>query len=213
VSGSHFGPAIDAGLKGMLGADAGCTTNDASSSATARYQVAFDVVAAPGEQWTLDVQHAISGALDRISDGYNDGIGFQDGGGNARFDSAVAGSVSVDGGPPVAFDFTPSATLIDDGVGGCSCDQDVPFGGSASTQLTGTASAHLVLEFSFQIGAFSNSNTAFPTANGDEMAIRLGKNDTIDDNFTAGAYPGAGGRNIADDGHRVSVRLTTQPLP
>jgi hypothetical protein len=45
------------------------------------------------------------------------------------------------------------------------------------------------------------------------MAIRLGKNDTIDNNFTAGAYPGMGSRNIADDGHQVSVVLTTAPLP
>jgi hypothetical protein len=61
--------------------------------------------------------------------------------------------------------------------------------------------------------AFSNSNTAFPTANGDEMAIRLGKNDTIDNNFTAGQYPGMGNRNIADDGHMATIGLTSAPLP
>jgi hypothetical protein len=63
------------------------------------------------------------------------------------------------------------------------------------------------------MNAFSNSNTAFPTANGDEMAIRLGKNDTIDNNFTAGGYPGMGNRNIADDGHKVAITLTSSPLP
>jgi hypothetical protein len=45
------------------------------------------------------------------------------------------------------------------------------------------------------------------------MAIRLGKNDTIDNNFTAGSYPGMGGRNIADDGHAAAIVLTSTPLP
>ena len=58
-----------------------------------------------------------------------------------------------------------------------------------------------------------DSRTAFPTCNGDEMAIRLSKNDTIDNNFTAGGYPGMGGRNIADDGHAATIVLTATPLP
>jgi hypothetical protein len=77
----------------------------------------------------------------------------------------------------------------------------------------GTGNAHIQLDFSVGLDAFSNSNTAFPTANGDEMAIRLGKNDTIDNNFTAGSYPGMGSRNIASDGHFVDVVLTVAPAP
>ena len=69
------------------------------------------------------------------------------------------------------------------------------------------------LDFSVGLSAFSDSRTAFPTCNGDEMAIRLGKNDTIDSNFTAGSYPGMGSRNIANDGHKVIVSLTSTPLP
>jgi hypothetical protein len=45
------------------------------------------------------------------------------------------------------------------------------------------------------------------------MAIRLGKNDTIDANFTAGGYPGMGNRNIAGDGHRATIVLTSEPIP
>jgi hypothetical protein len=213
LSGSQLGPVINANLRGMRGADAGCTTNDASSHATARYQLSFDVVGVAGEQWTLDIDHAISGALDRISDGYNDGIGFQDGGGHARFDTNVLATWSLDGSPAASFDFTPSATSINDGIGGSSSNQDVGFTGTNGATIVGTGNGHVDLIFEFELDAFSNSNTAFPTANGDEMAIRLGKNDTIDNNFTAGSYPGMGNRNIANDGHFVSVELTTAPLP
>lgn len=213
LSGSQLGNLVQANFRGMLGADAGCTTNDADSQATVAYQVDFDVVAVAGEQWTVDVDHSILGSLNRISDGYNDGIGFQDGGGYARFDTNVLGSYAVDGGAPVAFDIVPSVISIDDGIGGSSSDQNVEFSGANGVTLVGTSSASVSLVFTFDLRAFSNSNTAFPTANGDEMAIRLGKNDTIDNNFTAGGYPGMGSRNIADDGHFVTIQLSTAPAP
>jgi hypothetical protein len=171
------------------------------------------VVSVAGEQWTVDIDHAIKGALDRISDGYNDGIGFQDGGGTATLSAPMTASVTVDGGAPLAFNLTPSATSISDGIGGGSNNQDVEFIGAAAAQIQGTTNASVVVDFQLALDTFSNSNTAFPTANGDEMAIRLGKNDTIDNNFTAGGYPGMGNRNIADDGHKTSIVLTSVPIP
>ena len=212
LSGNQFGNTVSANMRGMLGADAGCTTNDASSNATMAFRIDFDVVSVPGEQWTIDIDHSIAGALDRISDGYNDGIGFQDGGGTATI-GTVQGAYQIVGGASGAFDFTPSATHISDGIGGGSNDEDVPFSGANGTTLVGTGDVSVELTFTVGLDAFSNSNTAFPTANGDEMAIRLGKNDTIDNNFTAGGYPGMGNRNIADDGHKVSVELTSVPAP
>jgi hypothetical protein len=213
LSGTALGNNVSANLRGMLGADAGCTTNDALSQATLAYRIAFDIVSVPGEQWTLELQHAILGALDRISDGYNDGIGFQDGGGTASLLGNVQATYRLDGGAPVSFGFAASPASISDGIGGSSSSQDVEFSGSGGTVVQGTGDVHVQLDFSVQLEAFSNSNTAFPTANGDEMAIRLGKNDTIDNNFTAGQYPGMGNRNIADDGHKVSITLTSSPLP
>jgi len=35
----------------------------------------------------------------------------------------------------------------------------------------------------------------------------------MDANFTAVAYPGAGSRNIANDGHFVDVTLSVTPAP
>ncbi|MGI9432876.1 MAG: hypothetical protein ACR2PQ_11715 [Myxococcota bacterium] len=213
LAGNQFGNVVSANMRGMLGADAGCTTNDASSNATMAFQIDFDVVSVPGETWTIDIDHSIAGALDRISDGYNDGIGFQDGGGTATLVTDVQGSYQIVGGASGNFDFTGSTTHISDGIGGGSNDEYAPFSGANGTTLVGTGDVSVVLNFSVQLDTFSNSNTAFPTANGDEMAIRLGKNDTIDNNFTAGSYPGAGSRNIANDGHKVSVELTSVPTP
>jgi hypothetical protein len=36
---------------------------------------------------------------------------------------------------------------------------------------------------------------------------------SLDNNFTAGQYPGMGNRNIADDGHEVTVQLSVTPAP
>ncbi len=213
LSGSALGNRISANLRGMLGADAGCTTNDAHSVATLAYRVNFDIVSVPGELWTLDLDHRVRGALDRISDGYNDGIGFQDGGGNATLLTPISANYTITGAPNGSFGFTPAVTTITDGVGGGSNSQDVTFSGAAGTLISGTGDASVAVTFQVNLEAFSNSNTAFPTANGDEMAIRLGKNDTIDNNFTAGQYPGMGGRNIADDGHIATIELSSSPLP
>jgi hypothetical protein len=51
LSGNAFGNSISANMRGMLGADAGCTTNDAESVSTVSYRVNFDVASVPGEQW------------------------------------------------------------------------------------------------------------------------------------------------------------------
>jgi hypothetical protein len=211
VSSSLFGGVLKANWKGVLVADAGCTTNDQSADALARYRVEFDVVSVPGESWTLSLAHALNGAFSRISDGYNDGIGFQDGGGDLSVDGPVLASVQVDAGSPVAFNATAAPTSVSDGIGGPSTTVNTPFSAAAGTQIGGSGDAHVTVEILIDLHAFSNSNTAFPTANGDELAIRLGKSDTIDSNVTAGGYPGLGGRNIAGDGHFLTVTVEGTP--
>ena len=213
LSGSALGNNVSANLRGMLGADAGCTTNDAQSLRDAVVPGRVRHRLGAGETWTLDLGHSIRGALDRISDGYNDGIGFQDGGGTAILHTPVTASYTITGQPNGSFDFTPSVTSITDGIGGPSSNQDVEFSGSGATSIAGSGDASVTVTFQVDLEAFSNSNTAFPTANGDEMAIRLGKNDTIDNNFTAGQYPGMGNRNIAGDGHVATIGLSSAPLP
>ncbi len=221
VSGKATATSVSANLKGLLGADACCTTGDKTGAASGSYRLVFDVVALPGETWHLDVQHAIEGAYSL----QDERVAQQDAGGHARFNGPVNASYRVNGGSAVAFGFTPSPSSATNGVG-CtpailfcgspspsSGDRDVAFAGSAATQISGTGDATIQLDFSFAMEAFSNSNLTFPAAGGDEIALRLGKNDTLGDGFDVGAYPGWGQRNIADDGHRVSVQLSVTPAP
>lgn len=221
VAGQASASGVSANLKGMLGADACCTTGDRTASATAGYRVEFDVVGLPGDAWTLDVAHEILGAFSLEDEKVLE----QDAGGRARFTTPVVATASVDGGAPLAFGFTPAPSQAENGVG-CtpailfcgapdvpSGDQDVEFSGAATAQLSGTGDAHVVLEFSFGLESFSDSNAFFPAAGGDEIAIRLGKDETLGDGFDAGAYPGWGARNPALDGHRVQVDLTVAPAP
>jgi hypothetical protein len=221
VSGKGTATTVSANLKGLVGADACCTTGDRTGAATSSYRLAFDVVGLPGETWHLDVGHAIAGAY-TLQD---EKVAEQDAGGHARFNGPVNATYRVSGGAPVAFGFTPSPSSATNGVG-CtpailfcgapspsSGNRDVPFAGSAATQISGTGNASIQLDFSFALEAFSNSNLAFPAAGGDEIALRLGKNDTLGDGFDVGEYPGQGHRNIADDGHRVSVQLSVTPAP
>ena len=74
--------------------------------------------------------------------------------------------------------------------------------------LQGTTAEQVTVEFSFGLHARSDSDV-FPPRAGDEAAIRFGANDTITNGFTAGEYPGAGGRNIVTDGHFATIALST----
>jgi len=50
---------------------------------------------------------------------------------------------------------------------------------------------------------------AFPAEAGNEVAIRLGANDSLTNNFSAGDYPGQGNRKITEDGHFGTITLST----
>ncbi len=209
VSKLVLGNTIKANLKGMLGADSGCTTNDQTFRARNNYTVAFDVVGVAGEQWTLDVDHSILGAFTL----YDESNFVGDGGGKAEFQTPVMASWKQDNVPQGTFDFTTNVTQVTHDISGSQFDSNVEFSGANGTQIVGTGNASFEFEFRFDMRAFSNSNVAFPAIDGDEVGIRYGKNDTIDNNFTAGQYPGTGNRNIADDGHESLITLTSQPLP
>lgn len=197
---------IDAELKAMLGADACCTVEDESLSATGSYRLSFDVVGAA--DWELEVAHALLGAFSIL----DEKVALEDAGGVASLTN-VSGSIAVDGGSPVAFDFAPTPSSLTHSLGGGEGDSDVEVSGSASTTVVGSGPASVVVEFAFGATAFSNSNAAFPAAGGDEVAIRLGLSDTISNGFTAGAYPSGdsslAARDAAADGHKASIVLRT----
>ncbi|MBK6857686.1 MAG: hypothetical protein IPG97_14350 [Microthrixaceae bacterium] len=203
---------VNVKLAGMIGADACCTVDDEWANAFAGYRVDFQVVAEPGAAWQLDLSSAIRGAHRAVSEGVGGGFGAQ------STISAVRAYWSMDGGLPNNLHFD-----VGNGVGGdpnettpwqggwCGCSFHEPFAGSASTVINGTGTHWFSVEFGFDLNAWSDSKAAFPAEAGNESAIVFGANDSLTNGFTAGDYPGQGNRQIADDGHYGTIKLT--PLP
>lgn len=144
------------------------------------------LLSVPNETWTLDIDHSILGAYTLFDEGV-------DGGGIAEFTSpGVSASCDVGGGP-VPLDFVPNLTSVVHSISNSPNDSNVEFSGSNGVALNGSANTHVALDFSFAPRTMSDSNVAFPALQGDEVAIRFGENDTQQNGFTAGRYPGPGG--------------------
>lgn len=194
-------------FKGMIGADACCTVEDESRSATAGYRVTFDVVPENGETWRLDVGQLLNGAHTLI----DEKVALEDAGGETRFTTPINGKVRVGAGAWQSFNATPSVGSVVHNLRGGEGTTNQAFTASSSTVLQGTTRQTITVEFDFSMYVKSNSNAFFPAAGGDEVAIRFGANDTIANGFTAGSYPGRGNRNILTDGHVGTIALTTVP--
>lgn len=190
-------------LEGMVGADACCTTDSESLSASAGGRVTFDVVPAAGDTWRIDLAHSIAGAHTIKGDGTG-------GGDRARGSiTTVTGRARIGSGAWQTFSFNPSS-LSSGWVSPSSSSSayQYPFTGSGATALTGTTAQTITVEYSFGVTAESD-NEFWAALQGPEAAVRFGVNDTITNGFTAGEYPGVGNRNIATDGYRLQVALTT----
>jgi hypothetical protein len=199
---------IDAALRGMVGADACCTVEDETRTATAHYRINFDVES--DENWVVDVDHSIIGAFGLL----DEKVALEDAGGSVSI-GTVEGTYKVDGGSPQSFDFDTNISSVTHALYGGEGDTEEEFFGGTSTQIAGSGDASIELEFMFTVQAFSNSNAFFPAAGGDEVCIRFGRSDTIDNGFTCGQYPSGDPslsvRDPNDDGHFVHVELTTTP--
>lgn len=192
---------------GMIGADACCTVEDESKSATAGYRVTMDAIPENGQTWKLDLSQVIKGAHTLI----DEKVALEDAGGETRFQTAVTGRVRVGSGPWQDFSFNPSVTAVVHNLGGGEGTTNRAFTGSGATSVQGNTAQTITVEFTTNLYVKSNSNAFFPAAGGDEVAIRFGANDTIANGFTAGSYPGLGNRNLADDGWKSTITLTVLP--
>lgn len=205
---------VKVNLDGVIGADACCTVDDERQTAHVGYRVAFDVVPEHGETWKVDMSQFIRGAHTANSEGVGGGYGAQS---NI---SRITGRYQVSGGAWQDFSFdvgndfdygaNPNETTPWQG-GWCGCAFHEPFKGSSAASLEGNTAKAVVVEFSFDVTAFSDSNWAFPAEAGNESAIRFGANDSLTNNFSVGNYPGPGNRKITDDGHFGTITLTTVP--
>jgi hypothetical protein len=194
-------------LDGVIGVDACCTVDDEQQSAHAGGRLTFDVVPENGDTWRIDLAHSIRGAHTLISEGVGGGYGMQ------SSITAVTGRARIGAGPWQNFNFNPSVLNSGWRSGESGVSYHYPFTGSSGLVLQGTTAETITVEFGFDVWAFSDSSWAFPAEAGGEAAVRIGANDSLTNNFSAGDYPGVGNRAIADDGYLVTATLTAIPAP
>lgn len=201
---------VDTRYRALIAGDACCTVDDEHVYATASYRVELDVVPENGDTWQLDINHRMLGALTTV----DEANAVADGSELAEFTTSIQGSYSIDGGAFLPFDFAPSPSFVFDDFGGAESDLNAEVTGASNVRLIGTTTSHIVLDFSWSMHVFSDSNAITPAIDGGEGAIRLGMHDTIElgtapvAGFSAGHYPGQGSRSISEDGHFVEVDLT-----
>lgn len=186
----------------VIGADACCFSGDEQANAHAGYRLTFDVVPEAGETWRLDLGQLIRGAHTVLQ---------EDLGSGATSISTITGRARLGGGAWQSFNAAPSSSGANNS-GNRGQTDNRPFTGSGATVLTGTTAQTVTVEIGFDVMARSESTSSVipPRAwAGDEAAVRIGANDSLANNFTAGEYPGVGNRNIVDDGHVLTIALTS----
>jgi hypothetical protein len=199
---------LTARLSGMLGADAATTFEDESIEITASYEIDIDVRAV--DDWRMDISQHILGAFSII----DEKVFLEDAGGTASI-STITASATLNDEAPLSFNMDVDVSSITHDLYGGEGTSDQEFQGMSATSIEGNGNGQVKLAFSFTLYAWSNSNLTFPAASGDEVAIRLGMGDTIQENFTAGEYPSGNGdlgdRDIESDGHFVIVDFIQNP--
>jgi hypothetical protein len=180
-------------------------TGSATNTVTlnAAYTISFDVTDALGSAWQLDLTTSRVGARTSLTDSS----------GQSAFSlSAVTGFLGGAG--------TLSSGSL--GLGAIANSQqggsvNLAFDQNGTASITGTGNGSITLSFVFSAIAttiHSDTNPPGPVGpGGDEAAIRMGNAGNLT-SFSAGDYPGSGGRNAADDGHIVDLDLfDLGPIP
>lgn len=175
------------------------------------YRIAFDVDAAPDEVWELAVEVRLLGALTLVDDS-----GGRAGAELGTFSGSYTGPGSAAGGLDVA----GLGALSSAGGGDAGVDAGERRASLAVTGGVGPATLRFDFAAPGRVESSCGSLLAcfFGGTRGDEAAVRLGEAgappaDLDGGSFTAGAYPGPGGRALADDGHHVAFSLAAVPEP
>jgi hypothetical protein len=168
------------------------------------WRLDFAVDALPGEQWALQVDSRLLGALTLVNDSagsasatLNDVLGVYTGPGatSGSLDLTGFGTLSGAGGGNTGFNLgdRTSSFVVTNGFGAASVSMTFTMTG----QLTSSCGGFLACLFG---------------VTGDEPAVRLGEAPVIA-TYSAGSYPGPDGRAQAEDGHRASVWIWEVPEP
>jgi hypothetical protein len=176
-----------------VGSDIGNTATIAEAH-TANYTITLAVNQTAGLPWMLTLDTSRLGALTIVDDG--------NGGGTAAL-GAVTGSRTGAGTHTGSLGLAAVPTLTGTAGG------NTPFSQTGSAVLTGVgtgANQNITLTFSFSASTTSTRQGN----NGDEAAVRMGIAGNAT-SFTAGNYPGVGGRTMSSDGHFVTATLVPEP--
>jgi hypothetical protein len=179
----------------------GAATN--SVTLNAAYTISFDVTDALGSAWRLDLVTSRLGARTSVDDSS----------GQSAFSlSAVNGFL---GGAGSLSSGSLGLAAIANSQQGTSVNLAINQNGTAS--ISGTGNGTVTLSFTFSATSQTVHNPVNPPgpvdAGGDEAAIRMGLGSNLS-SFSAGNYPGTGGRTAANDGHFVDLDLfDLGPIP
>ena len=83
---------------------------------------------------------------------------------------------------------------------------DVPFDQRVSATLSGVGPQLVTVQYAYRLGG----RTVVSGNQGDEAAVRFGLDSNLS-SFSAGDYPGTGGRDPLADGHFLSAILVPEP--
>jgi hypothetical protein len=191
-SGTQFVTRYQAGVYTDTGGS-GAATNVITLNAS--YTISFDVTDAAGSAWQLDIDTSRIGARTSVTDG----------GGQSAFSLSAAtgllggaGTISSGSLGLAAIGRTQQGTSV-----------NLAFNQAGNAIVDGTGNGSVTLNFSFS----ATAETILGGGAGDEAAVRMGIPENLS-SYTAGAYPGAGSRTAANDGHFVNLTLLDLgPIP
>jgi hypothetical protein len=164
---------------------------------SAAYTISFDIIDAVSSSWQLDIDTSRVGARTAVSDSFLGPSAFSLG----AVTGLLGGAGSLSSGS-LGLTAIPRAQQTG--------DVNIAFGQNGSAIITGSGNGSISLSFAFTATAESIDG-GFGA--GDEAGIRMGIPDSLPES-TAGAYPGAGSRNAAADGHFVDLTLIDLgPIP
>jgi hypothetical protein len=161
---------------------------------TANYTITLSVNQTAGAPWMLSFDTGRLGALTLVDDG--------NGGATATL-GAVTGTRTGAGALTGSLGLAAVPTLTGTAGG------NTPFSQTGSGVITGVgtgANQSITLTFSFTASTTSTRQGN----NGDEAAVRMGIAGNAT-SYTAGNYPGVGGRTLGSDGHFVTATLVPEP--
>jgi hypothetical protein len=172
---------------------AGATSNVITLNAA--YTISFDIIDAVGSNWQLDIATSRVGARTSVTDG----------GGQSAFSLGAATGLLGGAGTLGSGSLDLAAIARSQQGNGVN----LAFNQTGTATVTGSGNGSVTLSFAFT----ATAETLVAGTAGDEAAIRMGIPENLS-SFTAGAYPGAGGRTAANDGHFVDLDLLDLgPIP